>query len=580
MSIYKCKMCGGSLEVQSGEGIAKCEYCGIKQTLPKTDDENITNLFIRANNLRLKCEFDKAARLFEKILEQDNSEAEAHWGLVLCKYGIEYVEDPETAKRIPTCHRTCFDAITADADYIAAVDYADAQQQLIYEEEARAIARIQRDILAIAKEEEPFDVFICYKETDADGKRTPDSVLANDLYYQLTEEGFKVFFSRITLEGQLGTAYEPYIFAALNSAKVMVVLGTKPEYFQAVWVRNEWNRYLTLIKRGAEKVLIPAYRDMDPYDLPEEFAHLQAQDMSKLGFMQDLIRGIQKITQADKKEETEEKTEAKNDGISTASLLKRVFLFLEDGDWNSADEYCEKVLDREPENAKAYLGKLMAELHVHKQEKLADCDKPFDGRKNYQKIVRFGGAELAETLKGYTVHIAERNKQARLEKTYAVAMDKMENAKIYEDYKDAADMFSGIKGYRDADSLAETCLERMEESKKTEWMDKTYKDACFVLYSSQNWIRKRSSIEFSKTIFTVKNPYERMQEAIRLFSSIPGWKDSEKKIQECLNRTEELKKIEEKERKRKILMVILFIITGILCCYPLGSMFLASLFTS
>lgn len=34
---------------------------------------------------------------------------------------------------------------------------------------------------------------------------------------------------------------------------------------------------------------------MDPYDLPEEFSHLQAQDMSKLGFMQDLIRGINKI---------------------------------------------------------------------------------------------------------------------------------------------------------------------------------------------------------------------------------------------------------------------------------------------
>lgn len=45
-------------------------------------------------------------------------------------------------------------------------------------------------------------------------------------------------------------------------------------------------------------MLIPAYKDMDPYDLPEEFSHLQAQDMGKLGFMQDLIRGIKKIAQA------------------------------------------------------------------------------------------------------------------------------------------------------------------------------------------------------------------------------------------------------------------------------------------
>ena len=96
----------------------------------------------------------------------------------------------------------------------------------------------------------------------------------------MTNEGFKVFFSRITLEDKLGTAYEPYIFAALNSAKVMVVLGTKPEYFNAVWVKNEWSRYLALIKAGQKKILIPAYKDMDPYDLPEEFSHLQAQDMT------------------------------------------------------------------------------------------------------------------------------------------------------------------------------------------------------------------------------------------------------------------------------------------------------------
>ena len=37
---------------------------------------------------------------------------------------------------------------------------------------------------------------------------------------------------------------------------------------------------------------------MDPYDLPDEFSHLQAQDMSKLGFMQDLIRGIKKLAAA------------------------------------------------------------------------------------------------------------------------------------------------------------------------------------------------------------------------------------------------------------------------------------------
>ena len=122
-------------------------------------------------------------------------------------------------------------------------------------------------------------MFICYKETDENGKRTVDSTVANDIYYQLTKEGLKVFYAAITLENKLGQEYEPYIFSALNSAKVMLVIGTKPEYFEAVWVKNEWSRYLALIRGGAKKVLIPAYRDMDPYDLPEEFSHLQAQDI-------------------------------------------------------------------------------------------------------------------------------------------------------------------------------------------------------------------------------------------------------------------------------------------------------------
>ena len=43
----------------------------------------------------------------------------------------------------------------------------------------------------------------------------------------------------------------------------MVVIGSKLEYFNAVWVKNEWSRYLSLIRNGEKKTLIPAYKDMD-----------------------------------------------------------------------------------------------------------------------------------------------------------------------------------------------------------------------------------------------------------------------------------------------------------------------------
>lgn len=469
MTIFKCKICGGDLEITAHEKVAECQYCGMKQTLPNLDDEQKANLYDRANHFRRGNEFDKAMSIFEQILNKDSEDAEAYWSLVLCRYGIEYVEDPVTHKRVPTVNRAQFTSIFDDEDYKSALRYADERQKPIYEAEAAAINEIQKGILAISQKEEPFDVFICYKETDDSGKRTPDSVLANDLYHQLTREGFKVFFSRITLEGKLGTAYEPYIFAALNSAKVMVVLGTKPEYFNAVWVKNEWSRYLALVKNSSgSKMLIPAYKGMDPYDLPEEFSHLQAQDMSKLGFMQDLIWGIRKIVAADKAKTAVKETVIVSGNADTEPLLKRMFLFLEDGDFESADEYCERVLDLEPENARAYLGKLMAKTQTHKQEQLADCKVPFDSDTDYQKIMRFGDSGLKNTLAGYIEQINERNEAARKEELYTNTVQEMESAIIQLEYQAAMAKFSQIPGYKDADKRVELCEKKIEEIKLRE----------------------------------------------------------------------------------------------------------------
>ena len=529
MSVFKCKMCGGTIEFEQGATVGVCEYCGTKQTLPKTSDDVIANLFNRANNLRLKCEFDKAEQIYEKIVQQDDSEAEAHWGIVLCKYGIEYVEDPKTMKRIPTCHRTLFDAVTADPDYLAAVDYSDASQQSLYESEARTIDRIQKDILAIVKNEKPFDVFICYKETDENGKRTLDSAIANDIYYQLTQEGFKVFYAAITLEDKLGQEYEPYIFAALNSAKVMLVIGTKPEYYNAVWVKNEWSRFLKLMKTDRSKLLIPCYRDMDAYDLPEEFAHLQAQDMGKIGFINDVVRGIKKVIKSgDAKPEVKE-TVAAAANTNTAPLLKRAFIFLEDGSWQEADEYCEKVLDQDPENGEAYLGKLMAELNVRKRESLADVQQPFDNSSNYQKAVRFGDEKLRSELTGYIDHINERNENTRLTGIYNDAVNTLNSARTAQEFINAANAFKSIREFKNAYELAKICIEKAEAFRK----DAVYASA------------------MSQMTGTAVSGYE---SAIKTFSTIAGWKDADEKIIVCqriIRQIKEKKEADRLERERQ-----------------------------
>ena len=400
MAIFKCKMCGGDLDVVDGMSVAECEYCGTKQTLPKLNDNEKEIMYDRAGHFRRNNEFDKAMRIYEKILDVDNTDAEAYWSLVLCEYGIEYVEDPSTHKRVPTVNRAQFTSVFMNENYKSAIKYADAYQRSIYEEEAKTIDNIQKGIHAISQNEEPFDIFICYKETDANGRRTHDSVLANDLYHQLTQEGFKVFFSRITLEDKLGTAYEPYIFAALNSAKVMVVIGTKPEYFNAVWVKNEWARFLAQIKNGADKILIPAYKDMDPYDLPEEFSNLQAQDMSKLGFMQDLIRGVKKITQKDKKENVVIQVADKGHN-DAENMVKRAYIALEDGDFQSANDFAEKALDKDAENAQAYIIQLLVELSLRKEADLEKHNIPLENYKKYIRAYGFAQSEYKDLLSKY-----------------------------------------------------------------------------------------------------------------------------------------------------------------------------------
>lgn len=467
--VIKCKMCGGDLVLEEGNSIGTCEYCGSTMTVPSIDDEKLANLYNRANHFRMKSEFDKAAVSYENIIAEDENSAEAYWGLCLCKYGIEYVDDPVTEEKKPTCHRTQFTSILEDSDYLQAHEKADSVARRFYEREAQEIDRIQKQILEISSHEEPFDIFICYKESDENGNRTKDSVIAQDLYDALEDEGYKVFFARITLEDKLGTAYEPYIFAALNSAKVMIVVGTKPEHMNAVWVKNEWSRFLDMIRQGQKKMLIPAYRDMDPYDMPEQFVNLQAQDMSKIGFMQDLIRGIKKLTGKEKKK-IEEKLVAtdkmQESVIPTEGILRRAFLFLEDKEFEKAEEYFDKALDSNPEEARAYWGKVMVRCGVKDEKSLEECGTKIEDMPDYVKAIRFATEEQREKYTDISRKVNCFIKYGKLTK-------KLNNAVKFDEYISIAKEFLGMEKYGNSDGKVEEIVHILC---KNNWPEKTTKE--------------------------------------------------------------------------------------------------------
>ena len=404
MAIIRCKMCGGDLEIEAGVTICECEYCGSKQTIPTVDNEKKMKLFDRANRLRLNCEFDKAAAVYESIVSEFPEEAEGYWGNLLCNYGIEYVDDPATGNKVPTCHRSSFTCFLDEEDFEQVMENADAVSRSVYREQAKQIEEIRKGIIEVSGKEQPYDIFICYKETAEDGQRTIDSVLAQDVYDALTAKGYRVFFSRISLEDKLGTEYEPYIFAALNSAKVMLAFGTSYDYYNAVWVKNEWSRYLKLMAEDKSKHLIPCYKDIDAYDIPKEFRSLQAQDLGKVGAVQDLIRGIDKLLgKTEKAADSRSQTviqQVVSGGPNVDALLKRGYDSLEDGAFEEAETFFNNALNSNAQSAEAYLGLLMTEMEASDLSEAEEeyVDEDYTDNRYWKRAKQYASGELAETL--------------------------------------------------------------------------------------------------------------------------------------------------------------------------------------
>ncbi len=416
--VYKCKECGGEIELQEN-GLGKCLYCGALQTLPKEKDDKIQNLLNRANDFRLNCDFDRAIFEYEEVLKLSESEPEAHWGLFLSKYGVEYVKDNMTFTYKPTLHRISSISVFDDVDYQATIKYADSISAIQYKKDAENIESVMKELLLLSANQEPYDVFLSYKEADdTTRKRTNDSYLAHDLYNELTAQGYKVFFAPKSLGVGL---YEPKIYSAIISSKVMIVLGTQPKYFDAVWVKNEWSRFAELIDNGEQKVLIPVFKNMEAGQLPNRLARYQALDMSNISFLQTLTEIISKSVNRQSRVNFNKNSSAED------AYLERGFLAIEDGNFSQADSFFENVLNLNPHNSQAYFGKLMVEMRITKQEQILTSPKYLNEYHNFEKAVRFADQQLKTTLIQYEETVCQSINE-QVFNTQKNALKSVENA--------------------------------------------------------------------------------------------------------------------------------------------------------
>ena len=209
-------------------------------------------------------------------------------------------------------------------------------------------------------------------------------------------------------------------------------------------------------------------------------------------------------------------------------LLERAFMFLEDGDWDKADIYCESVLDQNPKCAEAYLGKLMAEVKIRKKEDLSKAKEPLDQSDNYRKVMRFADESLRERL-------SNAKEVQHNEQLYAEAMACMTAASDEDACRNAAQKFYSLGSYKDSSSRREQCMQRADR---------------IIADRMQREETKRKEDIYSRAEKCMRlGTVEGCNSAIQLYESIPGYRSSAAQISECRRKIEDL---EAKEAARQV----------------------------
>ena len=296
MNRSRCRNCGfPRLEfVKDGWKCPACDAFYKEETLPAEVAILLSNAYQQLNIQ----EFQAAEEMFEDIINKYPKSSDAYWGYVCARYGIKYEEDFD-GKKIPTCCFPTIESFAKDKSYKKAIDYADNETANWYINQAEYIDRVRETWVNYVSKEPAYDIFICYKDSDEQNgiERTDDSKEAAELYWHLKEKGYSVFYSRESLRDKLGEKYEPYIFGAINTAKVMILYCSKIEYVESTWVKNEWRRYYKKIDSGEKKSnsLIVAYKGFQPSALPGILSSSQCIYNQSKNFFYDIDAKLEQL---------------------------------------------------------------------------------------------------------------------------------------------------------------------------------------------------------------------------------------------------------------------------------------------
>ena len=331
MASFKCKVCSGTLTIENdGNGSAICDYCGTHQIIPAIRDNRVVDLFSRANKLRMDREYVYATSIYESIVAEYPKEAEAYWGICLCKYGVEYLDSYGISYNKIFCHIIRDNSIFEDADYQNAILFSGSVQKEMYKNEAEQINNFQNTIKISNDNSLNTDIYVCCFENDTNLR------IVEEIYRELSQKGYIVYREIVRDYDDINSDKLVLSFQALKTSKTIIIVSDNAETFSNSIIRSKWEYFQK--KKIEISNIICCINKSNIIELPNALKGIASVlDISQNGYIQDLLYGLSKLNN-NVSVETDTETEH-----LTNLMLESTEKCISDSNWKKAKEFINKL---------------------------------------------------------------------------------------------------------------------------------------------------------------------------------------------------------------------------------------------
>ena len=387
MAKRRCPSCGGDCEFSYEKGYV-CRFCGYSLGMDEMGESDAEKLDLASAKRIEDYDFDGSLRLCEEILINSPDSAAANWCALLAENKIVYLKNDE-GKYTPTFLDPENGKSLTESRYYDKLD-------VMRKRNADAIEDMRRFVVRESRKIPDYDIFISYRQHAGGGRETEEAVWAEAFYNALTREHGKklrIFYDKVSL-GESNAGWEPHIYAALKSAKFMVVFVSSLDNINSTWVKNEWKRFASYQRTGENKTIAVAGSGVEPSRLPDiALKTVQMIDTADSRWLDRLIDRA--VTACDLSADDEE----------IAQMFELAEAYIQKKDFKGAGKIYDRVIAASPKSAAAYWGRLKCRLKAFDDYDLVKCKKALGDFDDFNNAVRY--AEGKE--KGHYLTVQKRS---------------------------------------------------------------------------------------------------------------------------------------------------------------------------